>query len=216
MFKNSHEVRFARSLGQYVELGLAPGLLSEVYERLEYLGPFFPWADYFGYRDDEPWLISVKGRFMYDQWETARAGKLTRNPNYKLDGALDQALRIRSGKLAWLTVALDFSGACEAYHGTVEHLRTLGLKGSGVPMSASAIERNRYDCLKIDRHSFPFDQHPNTWAYALMQIGSSTRRSRSENRPKKRGSRPYWFDGKPQRLGALLNEFFKLHLRRVQ
>lgn len=169
MFKHYDQVYFSQELGRYVERQLAPTLLAEIYTALEYLGPTFPWADYCGHRHGKFWLISIKGRFMWDQYETRKRGTLTRNPNYKLDGDLRQALERRPGNLAWLTVTLDFTGAFEAYHGTVDQLHTLGLKGSGVPMSTAAIHRNGYQLLKLGRHSFPFNQHPKVWAYDMWK-----------------------------------------------
>jgi hypothetical protein len=177
MFKNASEVHFSQCIGRFVELTLARDLLPRIYTNLRPLPPNFPWADYSGYRDERFWLISVKGRFMWDQYESGKAHKLTRNPNYKLDGKLDQALRLHPGAhLAWMTVAVNFNGEYEAYHGTVEHLRSLHnsrsgrtLGGTGVPMHSKPIGGNGYDVLEIGQHSFPFEDHKNAWAYSLYK-----------------------------------------------
>ncbi len=169
MFKDEFEVAFSQALGRYVETRLAPALLRRLYDPLEYLGATFPWADYYGYRYGQGWLISVKGRFVWDRHESARRGCLVRNPRYKLDGDRGQAVMLRPGKLAWLTVPMNFDGTYEAFHGTVEELSRLGVKESGVPMSDAAIARNGYTLICRGAHSFPFHEHPHVWAYDLFR-----------------------------------------------
>ena len=171
-----------KDLGEYGERYLAPKLLKRIglqqlVDLNRELQTNFPWADFFGEKEGQWWMVNVKTRLKRE-----RSGRV--NSSYNTSQGLKNyhnAINILKQndfvdcKPMWLAIALEVDQTFEAYWGEAKEMSHFmepniywGIRMGDKYTTKYRIE-NRMVAYK-KRHDFDWTRYPDNWTYEAHLI----------------------------------------------
>jgi len=166
----------SKDLGDYGECQLAPGLLKRIaFEQLIDLNRDvqfnFPWADFYGNKDQQWWMINVKTRLKRQNIGNLNTSYNTTNAlkNYQLAIKKLKELGFANCEPMWLVIAMEVNQTYEAYWGEGKEMRNfMGPKPWGIPMDEQSTRIYRDENRIIadrETHDFNWLLYPDNWTY---------------------------------------------------